>query len=220
MFETNKRITINEIDSNSISDENQFTVIINLKISLHAIEDEIDKLVNNGILVYRKRLLNEIIMFTYKYLFIKLSNVIYCHSAGKFKEVMNFQSHFEQFCKYIDDLEKLNYTKVNYYSKRNYVDAYYKSFETEDANLIENTISEILEYSDEKKIIKILNDIIESNIVLDSSLSARKKNKILLPFFKEITCNFFFKDLLEYELTDSELITCFKKFRLNMINQK
>jgi hypothetical protein len=218
-FESDKKvISRNDITSQSINDINQFVVITNLKLNLNDIENELKNLSDIGISINSKRFLNEIITFTYKYLFIKLSKVIYCHSIGKFKEVMDFKSHYDQYCKYLSDIETSNYTKVNYYSKVNYVNAYYESFQTNDIKVIEDTLSEILQYNDERKIVKILNDIIENNIPLDSSLSSKKKNKILLPIFKLITCNFFYRELLDYELSDSELINRFKKFRLKMHN--
>lgn len=219
VFEDEKRLlSKKEITSQSISDINKFVVITNLNLNLNRIENELENLSDIGISIDRKKFLNEIIKFTYKYLFIKLSKVIYCHSIGKFNEVMDFKNHYDKFCRYSSDLETSNYTEINFYSKRNYTEAYVKSFQTDDIDAIEDTISEILKYNDEKKIIKILNDIIENNIVLDFSLSSRKKNKILLPFFKAITCNFFFKELLEYELSDYELINRFKKFRLKHVN--
>lgn len=217
VFETNKRaINKNDLNSKSISDLNQLALIINLKINLHDIENELGNLSNNETQINSKQFLNEIIKFTYKYLFIKLSKVIYCHSIDKFNEVMDFKAHYNQYCKYLSDLQTSKYTKNNYYLKLYYVNAYYESFQTDDHKVIEETLSEILQYNDEKKIIKILNDIIENNIPLDSSLSSNKKNKVLLPFFKLITCNFFFKELLDYDLSDTELITRFKKFRLKM----
>ncbi|WP_162128561.1 hypothetical protein [Flavobacterium phycosphaerae] len=219
VFENDKKvISRKDITSQSIMDINQFVVITNLKLNLNDIENELEYLSDIGISINRKRFLNDIITFTYKYLFIKLSKVIYCHSIGKFNEVMDFKSHYDQYCKYQSDLETSNYTKINYYSKVNYVNAYYESFQTNDINLIQDILSEILQYDDEKKIVKILNDIIENNIPLDPSLSSKKKNKFLLPFFKLITCNFFYRELLGYELSDSELINRFKKFRLKMVN--
>ncbi len=216
VFENSTKISSKLISSQSVSDKTQFAVITNLKLNLNDIESELEKLSNNGISIDSKKFLNEIITFTYKYLFIKLSKVIYCHSIGKFKEIMDFKSHYDQYCKFLSDIETLNYTKINYYSKLNYVEAYYKSFQTDDINVIQDTLSEILQYNDEKKIVKILNDIIEDNIPLDSSLSSKKKNKILLPLFKLITCNLFYGELLDYELNDPELINRFKKFRLKM----
>lgn len=113
----------------SISDKTQFAVITNLKLNLNDIESELENLSKNGISIDSKKFLNEIITFTYKYLFIKLLKVIYCHSIGKFKEVMDFKNHYDQYCKYLSDLETKNYTKVNYYSKVNYVNAYMNLFE-------------------------------------------------------------------------------------------
>lgn len=77
VFENDKRVLSKEqITSKSISDRTQFAIISNLKLNLKAIERELEILSNNGISIDCKTFLNEIITFTYKYLFINLSKYL------------------------------------------------------------------------------------------------------------------------------------------------
>lgn len=206
-----------EIISDSIKEKYQFLQLLNYKINLHEIVKEIDKYeFDSNVQIDSKPFINDLIVFTYKFYFVKFANVIYCHSIDDLIETMKFEEKHKIFLKYCQDIEKKNYTILNYQSKKNYVENYFKSFNSDDVNFIENTINQILLFSNRKESLLFLNEIIENRIKINSHLSQTRKNKILIPFFKLITSVFYFRENLELEIDDPILINKFKKFKLQM----
>jgi hypothetical protein len=211
------RILISEINSDSIVNQKEFVRLLNLKVNLEEITKELDKIENSvDASVNSKQFLSEIIIFTYKYLFVKLASLIYCNSIDGLKEPMIFKEHNDTFIKYSKKQEERKYTNLNYVSQKEYIKNYFKSFNTDDIKSIETTIEELNLFSIEKNLERKLNELIERSINIDSNLSAIKKNRLLLPFFKLVTCVFFHREFIDLENYDPTLIEYFKKFRLRM----
>ena len=126
---------------------------------------------------------------------------------------MDFGKAHKKFLKYSEDIENEKYTELDIIRKKNYITNYFKSFRSQDIEMIEKTIQEILLYSNRNHSIKLINSIIENNITFNSELTQNKKNKILLPFYKLITCVFFYRENLDLEINDPDLKEKFKKLR-------
>ena len=85
------KILVSEINSDSIVNRNEFVRILNLKINLNEITKALDKIENSiDAKVNSKMFLSEIIIFTYKYLFVKLASLKHIVFLEKcFKRVLN-----------------------------------------------------------------------------------------------------------------------------------
>lgn len=215
----NKITFKDKIESSSVTDMEKFLTLLNMRIDLNEIENQLDLLLdnnNNNVKVYKTELISSIITFTYKYLFVNFANLIYCNSEDNVKEVMDFQIYTKYYRNYKSNIELLKYNQINYVPLKTFLENYKKSFKTDDYSIIDEITDEILMYTNFKKSEKNLNTIIEKYIIIDDSLSSTKKNRILKPFFKLITCVFFHKHYINEKSDTIELTNHFKKFRLRM----
>lgn len=211
------RILESEINFKSIENRKEFINILNLKVNLEEITKELYKIENSEyVTVDSKQFLSQIIIFTYKYLFVKLAGSIYCNTRNGLSVTMDFKEQNVIFEKLIDNQEKEQKNSFHKASQIEYINNYIRSFNTDDLNLIASTIAELNIFSNDKKAIIKLNELIESNIHIDPNLSSIKKNRILLPFFKLITCVFYYKHFLDFEIDDPDFVAYFKKFRIRM----
>ncbi len=211
------KILISEVNSDSIVNPKEFVRLLNLKVNLEEITKELNKIENSvDATVNSKQFLSQIIIFTYKYLFVKLASLIYCNSIDGLKEPMIFKEHNDTFIKYSEKQEEGKYTNLNYVSQKEYIKNYFKSFNTDDIKSIEATIEELNLFSNEKNLERKLNELIENSIHINPNLSTIKKNRLLLLLFKLVTCVFFHREFIDLENDDPALIEYFKKFRLRM----
>lgn len=212
-----EKIREDEINLDSITDKRKFLQIINYKINLKQLENEIEKYeLDSNVQIDSKLLINELILFTYKYLFVKFAGLIKCHTLDNLTESMEFNKKYELYLKYKQNLKDKKYSKEDLFSKKTYIDNFEKSFGTDDIDYIEKTIDDLILFSCEKRSLQFLNKIIENNVKINSALTSTKRNKILRPFFKFITVVFFFREYLTYDVDDAILVDRFKKFQLQM----
>ena len=139
--------------------------------------------------------------------------MIYCQLFDNFKVTMDFEKYYKTYSKYKNNIENKKYTESNYIQQKEFIENFNKSFKTSDINEIKTTIEELLLYSSKKKSIYHLNKIIEDNIIIEQTLSSKKKNKILIPFYKLVTCELFYRQNINLDIHESQLIENFKKFR-------
>lgn len=209
-----EKFTNQEITATSVYDMREFISLINYRINLNEIEQEIYKYAGNkDVQINKEKLISEIIIFSYKYYFVRFASQIYCYSINNLKVTMDFGKAHKKFLKYSEDLENEKYTELDIIRKKNYITNYFKSFRSQDIEVIEKTIQEILLYSKPNHSVKLINSIIENNITFNSELTQNRKNKILLPFYKLITCAFFYRENLDLEIKDPDLKEKFKKLR-------
>jgi hypothetical protein len=212
--ESFEKIKDEEVLSTSISNKREFLKLINFRINLKKIYLEIENLENNeNVHVNQKKLINDLVLFTYKFLYVEFSKLIYCQLYEEFEITLDLKKNYKTYLKYKSKIDNKKYNEIDYVYLKEFVENFTKSFNTSDINEIKATIDELLLYSNRKKTICYLNKIIEDNIKINSNLSATKKNKILIPFYKLITSEFFYKENLKLDINESELIEKFKKFR-------
>lgn len=215
---SHRKITLKDnVKSTSIKDIVAFLSFLNMRIDLIKIEENLDSLLDSEkAKIDKKELISGIIIFTYKYLYVKFANLIYCNVEDNVREVMDFKYYSKVYQKYKLKYFSKKYNSVDYHQTKIFLENYKKSFNTEDFSKIDEITNEILIYTNDKKSEIILNSIIDRNIHLDESFSSIKKNRILLPYFKSITCVFFYKHFINEKSDSKELINHFKKFRLRM----
>ena len=211
-----KKISDSEINSESILDKRLFVKLLNYRIDLDKIISEIIKFeVGNNSSVDITNFLNELIVFTYKFFFLKLANLIICNKIDHLSETMNFIEIHNIFLRYSEKQENKKYNSLDYVQQKEFIKNYYNSFQSDDNEYVAKTIDELLILSRCRQSLNYLTEIIEKYLKIDPSFSSKKQNKILLPFYKLITCVFFFRANLDLDLDDPKLIENFKKFRLN-----
>jgi hypothetical protein len=216
---SHKKISLKDgITSSSISNINDFLKLLNMRIDLNKINDYLEDLINEnkGIQVYKTALISGIIRFTYKYLYVKFANLIYCNTEDEFTEVLDVIKYINKYTLYKSKFEEGKCDSFNYHPIKTFLHNYKKSFNTKDEIEIERINNEMLLYSDLKDSEKILNQLIEKNIIFDDSLSQTKQNRTLRPFFILITSVFFHREYINSKSDDHEVIEYFKKFRLRM----
>lgn len=208
-----------DIKSSSIRDIQDFLLILNMRIDLDYIEDQLELLSDNEhVKVNKSEFISSLINFTYKYIFVKFANLIYCNVEDDVKDTMCFEYYNKIYLKYKKLMITKNYNSLNYNQMKRFINNYNKSFNSDITSEIEERTKEILDFSNFRKLEIILNSIIETNIVFDEkfNLTPNKKNKILLPFYKSITCVLLFPNNKDLKIDDPDLITSFRKFRLKM----
>lgn len=208
-----EKIKVKEIESSSIENKNAFVKLLNYRIDFKEINKEIEYLEDNNVKVNSEKLIHDLILFTYKFFFVELSRMIYCQLFDDFKVTMDFEKYYKTYSKYKNNIENKKYTESNYIQQKEFIENFNKSFKTSDINEIKTTIDELLLYSSKKKSIYHLNKIIEDNIIIEQTLSSKKKNKILIPFYKLVTCELFYRQNINLDIHESQLIENFKKFR-------
>ena len=208
-----EKISVKEIESSSIENKNNFILLLNYRIDLKKINKELEYLEDNNVKVNSEKLIHDLILFTYKFFYIELSRMIYCQLFDDFKVTMDFEKYYKTYSKYKNNIENGKYNESNYIQQKEFIENFNKSFKTNNINEIKTTIDELLLYSNKKKSIYHLNKIIEDNIIIEQTLSSTKKNKILIPFYKLIMCELFYKQNRDLDINDSLLIESFKKFR-------
>lgn len=208
-----EKIKVKEIESSSIENKNAFVKLLNYRIDFKEINKEIESLEDNNVKVNSEKLIHDLILFTYKFFFVELSRMIYCQLFDDFKVTMDFEKYYKTYSKYKNNIENKKYTESNYIQQKEFMENFNKSFKTSDINEIKTTIDELLLYSSKKKSIYHLNKIIEDNIIIEQTLSSKKKNKILIPFYKLVTCELFYRQNINLDIHESQLIENFKKFR-------
>lgn len=207
------------INSTSITNIRFLLPILNMRIDLNYIEAQLDMLSDNEyVKVNKSVLISSLINFTYKFVFVKFANLIYCNVEDDIQDTMSFEHYNDIYLKYQNLIMTKKYNSLNYHQMKSFLNNYKKSFKTEDDIEIEKINNEILLYADWKESEKILNQIIERNIVIDEKLSSNKKNKILIPFYKSIICVFFYPKNKDFKIDDAKLVEYFKKFRLRIKN--
>ncbi|WP_291135361.1 hypothetical protein [Flavobacterium sp. UBA7663] len=213
-----EKINKDEITSEFIPKKKQFVNLLNYRIDLIKIEELLEDYNNNpDIEIDSNFFLQEIINFTYKFLFVKLSKNIYFYYSVRKKDNktnINFKVFYETFIKFSSELETKNYAPFDFDNKQDYIESFYNSFKTDDIDYIEEIINELNLFSSHKESKEKLFEIINSNIKINPSLSVTKKNRLLLPFFKHITIVFFYREYVDLE--EKELK---KKFR-KILNSK
>ena len=208
-----EKIDKKEIKSSSIENKDAFVKLLNFRIDFKEINKEIESLEDNNVKVNSEKLIHDLILFTYKFFFVELSRMIYCQLFDDFKVTMDFEKYYKTYSKYKNNIENKKYTESNYIQQKEFMENFNKSFKTSDINEIKTTIDELLLYSSKKKSIYHLNKIIEDNIIIEQTLSSKKKNKILIPFYKLVTCELFYRQNINLDIHESQLIENFKKFR-------
>lgn len=208
-----EKIKVKEIESSSIENKNAFVKLLNYRIDYKEINKEIEYLEDNNVKVNSEKLIHDLILFTYKFFYVELSRMIYCQLFDDFKVTMDFEKYYKTYSKYKNNIENKKYTESNYIQQKEFIENFNKSFKTSDINEIKTTIDELLLYSSKKKSIYHLNKIIEDNIIIEQTLSSKKKNKILIPFYKLVTCELFYRQNINLDIHESQLIENFKKFR-------
>lgn len=208
-----EKIKVKEIESSSIENKNAFVKLLNYRIDFKEINKEIEYLEDNNVKVNSEKLIHDLILFTYKFFYVELSRMIYCQLFDDFKVTMDFEKYYKTYSKYKNNIENKKYTESNYIQQKEFIENFNKSFKTSDINEIKTTIDELLLYSSKKKSIYHLNKIIEDNIIIEQTLSSKKKNKILIPFYKLVTCELFYRQNINLDIHESQLIENFKKFR-------
>ncbi len=184
-----EKIKFEEITSEFIADKRAFVNFLNHRIDLTKIEELLDEYSSNpDVEINSDSFLKEIIIYTYKYLFVKLSETIYYYhypssSQMNFKATMNFKECYETFIKYSSDIENKNYTRFDIENKRNYIVSFYNSFKNDDSDYIEKIINELLLFSSHKESKNKLFHIINSNVKINPTLTSTKKNRFLSPLF-------------------------------------
>ena len=212
-YDSFEKIKVKEIESSSIENKNAFVKLLNYRIDYKEINKEIEYLEDNNVKVNSEKLIHDLILFTYKFFYVELSRMIYCQLFDDFKVTMDFEKYYKTYSKYKNNIENKKYTESNYIQQKEFIENFNKSFKTSDINEIKTTIEELLLYSSKKKSIYHLNKIIEDNIIIEQTLSSKKKNKILIPFYKLVTCELFYRQNINLDIHESQLIENFKKFR-------
>lgn len=211
-----EKIDKKEIKSSSIENKDAFVKLLNFRIDLKKINRELEYLKNTNTIVNSEKLIHDLILFTYKFFYVELSRMIYCQLFDNFKVTMDFEKYYKTYSKYKNNIENKKYTESNYIQQKEFIENFNKSFKTSDINEIKTTIEELLLYSSKKKSIYHLNKIIEDNITIEQTLSSNRKNKILIPFYKLVTCELFYRQNINLDIHESQLIENFKKFRQSM----
>lgn len=211
-----KKISESDINSESIIDKKLFVQLLNYRIDLDGITSEIIKFENsNDVSVDTINFLNDLIVFAYKFFFVKLANIIYCNKVDHLREPMNFLYLHKIFLRYSEKRENKKYSNLDYVQQKEFIENYFNSFQSDEIAYIEKTINELIIFSKELESRLYLTEIIEKYIKVNPSFTSKKQNKILLPFYKLITCVFFYRANLDLDLDDPKLIENFKKLRLS-----
>lgn len=209
------KLKLEEITSTFISNKKEFVNLLNYRIDLIKIEELIKDYEDSSFIkIDSKKFLNEIIIYTYKFMFLKLSETyFYSHSPNiqSINTTINFKELYKKFIEFSINLEKGNLTIYDIDSKNDYIIRFFNSFKTDNLNLIEKTIDDLYLFSDFKLSKKRLIKIIDENIKVDSSLSSTRKNRLLFPFFKLITIVLLYREYLDLE--ENELKDKFRKFQ-------
>lgn len=216
---SHKKISLNDgITSSSISNTDDFLKLLNMRIDLNKIDNYLEDLINENkdVKVYKTKLISDIIIFTYKYLYVKFANLIYCNTEDEFTEVLDVIKYINKYTLYKSKFEEQKCDSFNYHPIKTFLHNYKKSFNTEDETEIEKINNEMLLYSDLKESEKILNQLIEKNIIFDDSVSTTIQNRILRSFFILITSVFFHREYVNSKSDDKEVINYFRKFRPRM----
>lgn len=209
------KLKLEEITSTFISNKKEFVNLLNYRIDLIKIEELIKDYEDSSFIkIDSKKFLNEIIIYTYKFMFLKLSETyFYSHSPNiqSINTTINFKELYKKFIEFSINLEKGNFTIYDIDSKNDFIIRFFNSFKTDNLNLIEKTIDDLCIFSDFKLLKKRLIKIIDDNIKVDSSLSSTQKNRLLFPFFKHITIVLLYREYLDLE--ENELKEKFRKFQ-------
>ena len=209
------KFKLEEITSNFISNKKEFVNLLNYRIDLIKIEELLKDYENNlYIKIDPKKFLNEIIIYTYKFIFLKLSETYYySHSPNiqKLNKTINFKELYKTFKEFSIAIEKGNFTMHNIDFMNDFIVKFFNSFKTNDLDLIEKAIEELNQFSNFKLSKNRLINIIDYNIKIDSTLSSTQKNRLLFPFFKYITIVLIHREYLDLE--ERELKNKFRKFQ-------
>lgn len=201
----------------TVSNLKLFVQALNFRIDLNKILLELEKIERNNLVTINKdQLIDELVKYTYKYLFIKYSKLIFYYislNSENIQLIIDFKKNHMVFKSYKKSLQKNRLNDIDKTHQQEFVDSYFKVFNTKDEKIIEALVEEILIYDNPRKSAHKLNSIIENNILFNEKLSNKAANKILLPLYKMITCQYHFRENLDYKLEDPILIEKFKKFR-------
>ncbi len=204
----------------SVSNLRLFVQALNFRIDLNKILLELEKIeINNPVTINKDQFIDELVKYTYKYLFIKYSKLVYYYislNSENIHLIIDFKKNHQVFKSYKKSLHQKGLNDIDKTHRQEFVDSYFRAFESNDEKLIDAVVEEILIYDNPRKSAHKLNSIIENNISFDEKLSNKAENKLLLPLYKMITCEYHFRENLDYKLEDPILIEKFKKFRQQM----
>lgn len=210
-----------KIEFKLISDESEllnFSEIQDLasiRIDLKLINTKLQELSKSQFIekVNVDKIILDLILFIHKYVFIKLTKNIVSTEINEKQFIFDIQKDTKKFEKY--KLSK-NTPSDRVVAQKIFMTNYLKSYGTENSDRINEIEKELIFMSNKINQKKLLNSIFEDNIVFSDNATARKKNDLMIFFFKNVIAKIFFQVLEENSVQDYEVKNAFNHFRKSL----
>jgi hypothetical protein len=201
-----KAILENELQAKvSIKNKKNFLEVANLKIDVLKLEKYLISIQNEDVSVDLKNLINELLIFLYKFIFVKISKEIHFFSSKNIKEVFDLKKIYDQHR--VSKFEKENNSNFEKYL---YFEKFGSLLDDYDENKRNLIINDIIIFTNKKKSRDLLNKILSSHIVYKAKVKLERKKEIKLTIFKMLTCRLFYPECQDLPISDHYL---YEKYR-------
>lgn len=188
--------------------------LCNLRINLKLVYEKLIELETNAsVEVCRYELIiSELYLFSSQYLFTQLSKSIYATEIMNREFLFDIKKNsilFQKFSNNDDSSLSIEKSVAQKYFIQGYNETF-ENLEEKERKKIETELIYMTNTINQKKRLK---SIFDKNICFSNNITETKKSKLLIYFFKNVTCKFFFKYLDKNQIEDYEVNEAFRTFR-------
>jgi hypothetical protein len=202
-------------DESELLNFSEIQDLASIRIDLKLINTKLQELSKSQFIekVNVDKIILDLILFIHKYVFIKLTKNIISTEINNKQFIFDIQKDSKKFEKY-KSIKNTPSDRV--VAQKIFMTNYLKSYGTENIDRINEIENELIFMSNRINQKKLLNSILEDNIVFSDKTTSRKKNDLMIFFFKNIIAKIFFQGLDENLVKDYEVKNAFNHFRKSL----